>query len=251
MKHLATPSTPQQQAFQEVLKELYSISTNPDTPQEQKDILEKGLKDVQAAYALKMFDPDYEAFSFSGASFEESIDTTDEVQVTVSRYTYVNQGNDPIEPTYTKRVTFTDSFTFGFTEGLKVGASAEFGINAGIVSASVSMNTELSFTAEQSKTQEQQVFDQVSVPVPVPPRSQVEVKVCCDQVAFQGTYVATFRPEFSADFRQLDPIAGRSFQTVFPGVNIVVSQKGTISGQQGLNWSNVIGQPQPLPSADG
>lgn len=90
--------------------------------------------------------------------------------------TYRNQSpDDPLEATFTYTETRQDSQSFKFTEGLKVGAKAQFKAKLPLVGeASTEVSAEVSFSAEQTVSTTSTTTWQFSEKITVKPNTAVQ-----------------------------------------------------------------------------
>ncbi|WP_225902689.1 ETX/MTX2 family pore-forming toxin [Pseudanabaena sp. PCC 6802] len=108
---------------------------------------------------------------------------------------YTNDtGTSSLDDTFTYSKTLTESFTFGFSEGLKVGASAKFKAGLPIIGeGEVSLDAEVSFTANQSWTQTESRTWSQSTKVTVPPHSDIKVTAFISQADINSKFTGTAR----------------------------------------------------------
>jgi hypothetical protein len=83
----------------------------------------------------------------------------------------------------------TSSFTWSLQEGFKLGMSIKFSVGIpAIASTTTTMSGELSFSATQSTTKTEQRTWQVSQPIRVPPKSEVEAVLFIDERKFSQKF---------------------------------------------------------------
>lgn len=119
-----------------------------------------------------------------------------EKPIEASTRTYQNDGDTEILEEFAFTKALEESFTFGFTEGLKVGTRATTKIKLPLIGESeIELNAEMSFDASEEWTRRETKEWSLKSTVPVPPRSTVKVTGFISNArldtTFSGQAVAT------------------------------------------------------------
>lgn len=97
-----------------------------------------------------------------------------------------------------RSVRIKDSFSFGFTEGVKLGAQTTTEIKLPFVGKEkVTFSAELNFQANQHWTKELEKSWEINNPIQIPPYKRVEATFLIEQVHFDGTLTIQYAPAFT------------------------------------------------------
>ncbi len=190
--------------------------------------------------------PDFDLLVITGKSVAPVIVHEEASTLSVRSTTFVNKQNILITDQVDEQATFQDTVSFGFKEGIKVGAQAEFGFNIGLANASISVHSELSFEANQQITKTQVIRSGASGPVPVPAHHSVDVSIIITKGIFSGRYTAVFNVELGQELRAV--LGGRNLAELAPNLHLELTQTGVISGIAGYNWQFITSDPKPIPT---
>jgi hypothetical protein len=112
----------------------------------------------------------------------------------VSERVYENDGDTEISEDFSYSKALEESFTFGFTEGLKVGLQATVSAGLPLVGeAEVQISGEVSFEANQSWTQTETKTWEVRTTVPVPAHSTTKVQGYVRNAKIDATFSGIVR----------------------------------------------------------
>lgn len=109
--------------------------------------------------------------------------------IVASTRTYQNDGNTEITDEFQFTKTMEESFTFRFTEGLKVGTKATASIGLPLVGESeVELSAEITFQADEEWSKTETKEWTLRTTVPVPPHSNVKVTGFITNAAIDATF---------------------------------------------------------------
>lgn len=121
----------------------------------------------------EFYDSDY---GITLQDFTYSTPSIVQTPVVVSTRTYQNDGDTEIQEDFEFSKAMEESFTFGFTEGLKVGAKATAKVGLPLVGESeVELSAEVTFQADQQWTNTETKQWSLKTSVPVPAHSTVKI----------------------------------------------------------------------------
>ena len=140
---------------------------------------------------LEFYDDDYGIVLTDFAYQQQDPVFTPEM---VSERIYENDGDTEITEDFSFNKATEESFTFGFTEGLKIGLKATVKAALPLVGESeVEVSGELTFEANQSWSKSETKTWEIKTTVPVPPHSTTKVTGYIQNANIDADFTATVR----------------------------------------------------------
>ncbi len=197
----------------------------------------EGLNSIHAIYG---YDLDIGDFDYEG------IEPFFDPQM-VSERTFVNNGSTTIEDTFSFEETTTDTFSYGFTQSLMVGATVSGKVNLPVVAGGeVSLTTSITLGANQQWTESRSRTWKDLVKVPVPANSSVVVRGFVTTASLSGTFTAKLRPVGGSALVCFKMKGNAGYQDVQVPISAIwtpsdyVPVSGTFKGGEGVGIRTIV-----------
>ncbi|MEZ4920434.1 MAG: ETX/MTX2 family pore-forming toxin [Saprospiraceae bacterium] len=207
---------------------------------------------VMTISVQNMENPNFRPLKFRSGGVEADVQQLDPKGVTLTKRSFQNN-NSTNEQSFEFKdiVEFDEEITFGFKEGIKIGASAKVGFDIGVANAEVSISAEFNFEASQTVSNSKRLTHSVNVNVDVPPCSVTEAEIDITRAPFSGTYTLHLIPEATSEVLDhefyKETFGSKNIEQIFPKeINLTMVQKGTIDGVTGVNLDTKVGNPTKL-----
>lgn len=194
----------------------------------------------------------YVDFALGSINYDNT--SCSQIKETVDTIHYKNASDLEQDEAISHSETTSNTTTFSFTEGVKVGMSEKATVSVGIddlLKAGVELTyfAELDFQSQQSLTFQKSKTYSISSNVKVPPQSVLVAKFIMSKLVFSGMFTASYVPKWTPsglaqlkrqiDFYKeykgvsLEPLKEKSLTEAFPDLNLWINCIGSMNGVAG------------------